>query len=273
MVYTNHYFLRTDITQSSQWHSDGVLYRVMAAEGDQTIYNTVICHVGFVKGIKQLLVLLNWCWVEWNFGAQSETAGWRVPKPSKRTVNINTCSTQAHVVCWMSSLVLWLMTETSSFLPPWKHVDFGSCCSVEGLATEPSSELINGSSGGGDTDMRYLQLQWSLSLHNVIWTQGRRFHQEINLWSFSNRPAIFYESYTVIYENIIPAVYVAVIDLFMKTAIVLRSVSGSQTAERLQVEVIVLWMQWNRSPLPTPPSKQNHCSKLAKLTELPQCSC
>lgn len=88
--------------------------------------------------------------------------------------------------------------------------------------------------------MRYLQLQWSLSLHNVIWTQGRRFHQEINLWSFSNRPAIFYESYTVIYENIIPAVYVAVIDLFMKTAIVLRSVSGSQTAERLQVEVIVL---------------------------------
>lgn len=57
----------------------------------------------------------------------------------------------------------------------------------------------------------------------------QRFHQEINLWSFSNWPGIFfYESYTVIYENIIPAVYAAVIDLFMKTAIVLRSVGGSQ---------------------------------------------
>lgn len=66
MVYTNHYFLRADITQSSQSHSGGgVLHTVMAAEGgDQTIYNTAICHVGFIKGIKQLLVLLNWSWVE-----------------------------------------------------------------------------------------------------------------------------------------------------------------------------------------------------------------
>lgn len=64
MVYTNHYFLPTDITQSSHWQTAGALYKVMAAEGDRTIYNTVICHVGFRKGIKQLLVLLNWSWVE-----------------------------------------------------------------------------------------------------------------------------------------------------------------------------------------------------------------
>lgn len=71
---------------------------------------------------------------------------------------------------------------------------------------------------------------------------GQGFHQEINLWSFSNGAGdfFFYESCTVISENIIPAVYVAVIDLFMKTAIVLRSVGGSQTTEQLQVEVIVL---------------------------------
>lgn len=37
-----------------------------------------------------------------------------------------------------------------------------------------------------------------------------------------------------------PAVYVAAAHLLMKTAIVPRSVSGSQTAEQLQVEVIVL---------------------------------
>lgn len=50
----------------------------------------------------------------------------------------------------------------------------------------------------------------------------QRFHQEINLWSFSNGACDFYESCTVIYENIIPTVYASVIDLFMKTAIVLR---------------------------------------------------
>lgn len=48
---------------------------------------------------------------------------------------------------------------------------------------------------------------------------------------FLKRACNFYESRTVIYKNIIPAVYVVVIDLFMKTAIVLRSVRGSQTTE------------------------------------------
>lgn len=77
------------------------------------------------------------------------------------------------------------------------------------------------------TAQRHLDTRAALSSRN----QTLEFHK---------RACDFYESCTVIYENIIPAVYVAVIDLFMKTAIVLRSVRGSQTTERLQVEVIVL---------------------------------
>lgn len=174
------------------------------------------------------------------------------------------------------------MTETSSFLPPWKHVDSRSCMQAAAARRLRRADkwqqarrrywhpLFN-------TTQRYLQLQWRLSLHNVIWKQGTAFIK-ISISGVSQTGQQVLWIIGCNFLKIISAVYVAVIDLFMKTAIVLKSVRGSQTAERLQVEVIVLWMQWNQSPRPcappkksNPPSKQNHCSKLAKLIELPQC--
>jgi len=103
----------------------------------------------------------------------------------------------------------------------------------------------------------------------------RRLSWRSRLTSICGRPlkgCWFSESYTVIYENIIPAVCKAVIDLFMKTAIVLRSVGGSQTPELFQVEVIVLWMQWNRSLLTMCTTKEKQTffqtkPRRAKLTQ------
>lgn len=122
-----------------------------------------------------------------------------------------------------------------------------------GAAAESSSKLINGSSRGKDTDILSLQ-QHYLKLQGLKKTHDS--HQEISICSFSNSD--FYKSHIVIYESIIPAVYVAVIDLFMKTAIVLRSVTGSQTTEQLQVEVIVLWMQWNQNPADQKEKQSSH---------------
>lgn len=51
----------------------------------------------------------------------------------------------------------------------------------------------------------------------------------------------------------------------MKTAIVLRSVRGSQTTGQIQVEVIVLWMQ-------RPPPLPLKLNRGSKLTQLPQCT-
>lgn len=51
----------------------------------------------------------------------------------------------------------------------------------------------------------------------------------------------------------------------MKTAIVLRSVRGSQTTGQIQVEVIVLWMQ-------RPPPLPLRLNRGSKLNQLPQCT-
>lgn len=50
----------------------------------------------------------------------------------------------------------------------------------------------------------------------------------------------------------------------MKTAIVLRAFRGSQTTNQLQVDTIVLWMQWNWSLLATPPSKPKQLPEASK---------
>lgn len=55
-------------------------------------------------------------------------------------------------------------------------------------------------------------------------------------------PAIFM-NHTLQFTVIIPTFYVSVVHLFMKTAIVLRTVGGSQTTNQLQVKVIVLRTQ------------------------------
>lgn len=78
--------------------------------------------------------------------------------------------------------------------------------------------------------MRAAELQWSLSLP---------LRQEINL---KKGPAIFM-NHTLQFTVIIPTFYVSVVHLFMKTAIVLRTVGGSQTTNQLQVKVIVLRTQ------------------------------
>lgn len=170
------------------------------------------------------------------------------------------------------------MTEPSSFLPPWKDVDFGGWMRAAVVWRGSIRGELQADKWQQSRNRYCHPLSTTALLKATVAPVTRKknpFHQEISLWSLSNSD--FYKSYIVIYENIIPAVYVAVIDLFMKTAIVLISVTGSQTTEQLQVEVIVLWMQWNQKPADqkksTAPTKQNHCSKLAKLTQLPPYTC
>lgn len=148
-----------------------------------------------------------------------------------------------------------LMTETSSFLLPWKHVDFGS---FTGWRRSRAQSWYTGSSGGGGGGGGRT---WH-PLFNRATATVEPVTVNVIGRSVSKGPAIFM-NHALHFMNTIPDVYVNVVHLFMKTAIVLRSVRGSQTTKQLQVEVIVLWVQWN-------PSKQ--CSKLATLTELPQCS-
>lgn len=136
--------------------------------GDQTIYNTAICHVGFIKGIKQLLVLLNWSWVEWNFGAQSETAGWHVPKPSYSKYKHMLCRPMWHAERVPLSSAWWLKLLPSC--RPEKHVDYGS----QPASRRSVEGLINGDSDGGDTCRPLL----NMPLHNVIWTRGSVFVEE-----------------------------------------------------------------------------------------------
>lgn len=139
----------------------------------------------------------------------------------------------------------WWLKRLPSHRPENTWIlEVACCCGVEGEA----AELINGSSRGGDTDIRYLQIQWRLSLRNVIRAQGGAFIGKSISGVSQTGLRFLWIIHCNLWKHNPRSLYVAVMDLFMKTAIVLRSVRGSQTAEWLQVEVIVLWMQWNRSP-------------------------
>jgi len=70
------------------------------------------------------------------------------------------------------------------------------------------------------------------------------------------------------YANTIPAVYGAVIDLLMRTAIVPRSVVCSQTAERLRVEAVVQNQNADRRPHRTEPPSSNVSRPPAALVGL-----
>lgn len=153
---------------------------------------------------------------------------------------------------------------------PWKHVDLGSCMQA---AVVRKGRRLKGELWADKWQQWSSRYQHPLTVPyshggacHCAASSGRRAALSSRNQSLDSlkQACDFYESYTVIYENIIPAVYVAVIDLFMKTAIVLRSVRGSQTTERLQVEVIVLWTQWNRSPLTMCTTKEKHPSHWTK---------
>lgn len=177
-------------------------------------------------------------------------------------------------------------TERGPLSSDWWLKLLPSCCPENTWILEVARKLLRCGRGGDWAELRADKWHqqrgryWHALFNSDTCSYSGACHRKTSALSsrthsleFLKQACDFYESYTVIYENIIPAVYVAVIDLFMKTAIVLRSGRGSQTTERLQVEVIVLWMQWNQSLLTNTPSKQNHCSKLAKPTELAQSPC